>query len=85
MDLTKIVGDTELPCDYSDSIDCKGEAPSWVLFFRCCEAGSGIRLACDTCKDVRLNDYIAVECIACGYIFEHAPEAYSRIEPLERR
>lgn len=85
IDLTEIVGEFEVSCDYADGPDCRGESPKWVLFFRCCEEGSGIRLACDPCKDVRLLDQISIECQACGYIFEHAPEAYVYIEPLERK
>ena len=85
VDLTELVGGVEIPCDYSDEPACGGGSPSWVLFFSCCEGGSGVRLACDICKDERLMDRVSIECPACGHIFEHAPEAYSRIEPLERK
>lgn len=86
VDLASTVGDIEIPCDYSDTRICPDDSATWVLHLKpCCPAGVGVRLACDTCKDHRLLDRIAVECEFCGFIFEHAPEAYSYIEPLEKR
>lgn len=86
IDLTEFVGDISCPCDYSDERQCPDEPAAWVLHLKpCCPAGGGFRLACDKCKEARLMDAHSVECGFCGYIFEHAPEAYHYIEPLGRR
>lgn len=86
VDLTSIVGDWALPCEYAGEPGCRDDPASWVLFLKpCCPAGGGIRLACELCKESRLMDMHSVQCEFCGHIFEHAPEAYSRIEPLERK
>lgn len=86
VDLTEFVGDIEIPCDYADESTCPDEPARWVLFLKpCCPAGGGVRLACERCKENRLMDAHSVECASCGFIYEHAPEAYSRVEPLERK
>lgn len=86
VDLTEFVGDLDIKCDYADEPTCRDDPARWVLFLKpCCPAGGGVRLACDQCKENRLMDMHSVECGFCGHIYDHAPEAYSRIEPLERK
>ena len=87
VDLTSIVGDFEVSCDYADEDwNCQDDPASWVLHLKpCCPAGAGVRLACEVCKESRMMDAGAVECQFCGFVYEHAPEAYHYIEPLERK
>lgn len=83
--LTEIVGDLDIPCDYSDERDCPDLPAEWVLHVKaCCYVGRQ-RLACDTCKENRLMDAFSLECATCGHIFERAPDAYVLIEALNRR
>ena len=85
IDLTEFVGDIEIPCDYAGGGLCQDDPARWVMFRKpCCPGGAGVRLACELCKEARLLDQLSLECQFCGFIYEHAPEAYSRIEPLER-
>jgi hypothetical protein len=86
VDLTEFVGDFQIPCEYAGEPGCQDEPAAWVLHLKpCCPAGGGIRLACERCKESRLMDMHSVQCEFCGHIFEHAPEAYRLIEPLERK
>ena len=87
VDLTSLVGDVAIPCDYSDEDwNCQDDPAAWALHLKpCCPAGGGVRLACTICKESRLMDMGAVQCEHCGFIYEHAPEAYHYIEPLERK
>ena len=86
IDLTEIVGSLDTSCDYADEKSCRDDPARWVLHLTpCCPAGGGIRLACDKCKNDRMNSAHSVECAFCGFIFERAPEAYHLIEPLERK
>lgn len=86
IDLTEIVGRLEIPCDFADMPDCRDEPAKWVLHRnKCCPDVPPAALACESCKEGRLLDRYALECRWCGFIWEHAPEAYCYIEPLERR
>lgn len=90
-DLTKIVGDLEIPCDYGQKGYCytRGEHTDparWVMHLVRCGCGAGgIRLACTQCKDERMQMAIALECGGCGEIHPSCSTAYSLIEPLEKR
>lgn len=86
IDLAEFMAGLLPPCEYSDESSCPDDPAAWVLHLKpCCPAGGGFRLACDSCKENRLMDAHSVQCVHCGYIFEHAPEAYHYIEPLGRR
>lgn len=87
--LEEIVGDHPICCDYADDefnasdFLCSKEPAKWVLVLvRCatCHMG-GARLACDTCKDIRLSSEGGVVC-DCGEVTVPARAAYSRIEAL---
>lgn len=82
--VAEIVGDLEIPCDYSDSRICPQGPAAWVLHRVPCVCGKGgAVLSCTACKDYRLLSDGAVFC-DCGEVFAPAKHAYSFIEPLGR-
>lgn len=82
IDLTKIVGDIETPCDYSEEYSCNDSPARWALHLTVCSCGvGGVRLACTDCKDQRLKEDSAVAC-DCGEVTAPARLAYARIEAL---
>jgi hypothetical protein len=78
----------DIPCQFSgrDGEDCPDLPARWVLYSKQCpdcgEMGSAV-LTCDPCKEARLMDLCCIEC-DCGHVWYNAPDAYSRIEPLNR-
>lgn len=87
VDLTEIVGDLEIPCDYADSrpgwFGCPNQPGRWLLFTRDHGCGTRVRVACEPCKTARLTaEDGAVECALCGHITAPPRHAYSRIEAL---
>ena len=84
--LEEIVGAMEIPCDYSTERACPDLPAKWVMHLKvCCPHVAMQKLACDGCKEQRLMDAFSLECEFCGTVFDHAPDAYRYIEPLERR
>lgn len=84
--LFDILADLGVPCDYANEQDCPKLSAAWVLHLRpCCPEAPKARLACDVCKDNRMQQHYTVSCHECGHVFPHAPEAYHLIEPLNRR
>lgn len=81
-ELEEIVGDLELPCEYSWLFHCD-DAAHWVMHARC---GCGVavqRLACGGCKNILLSTEEGVRCPAeCGEVFVPARRAYHRVEWL---
>ena len=88
VEIVELVGDLELPCDFyipTKSL-CRNEPAEWVLYRKpCCAAKVTPAIACTACKEARVMDLLALECHHCGHIFEHAPDAYSMIEKLDKR
>ena len=85
IDLTEMVHEVELPCDYSGDGMLRGvhdDPARWVMWTKDHGCGVKIRLACDTCKESRLMNRIGIECEPCGYVEMDAASAYSRIEAL---
>lgn len=89
IEVLEVVGSFELPCDFyvDGKVLCQGEAAQWVLYRECCcaAAASTPALACDICKEARVHDMISLECHWCGKVWEHATEAYTLIEKLDRK
>jgi hypothetical protein len=86
--ITEIVGDLDLPCDFYEDgrVLCQNEAAEWVMYRNpCCPATLYPALACDCCKEVRVQDMIALECRFCGKVWENSPDAYSMIERLDKK
>jgi hypothetical protein len=86
--LQQIVGDLEVPCEFYEDgrVLCQNDPAQWVMHRNpCCPATMYPVLACDTCKDARVMDMIALECRHCGHIWENAPDAYSMIEKLDKK
>lgn len=85
----KIIGDLSLPCDFyvDGKVLCQGEVAEWVMYRNpCCPTSATTpALACECCKEARINDMIALECHFCGKIWEHATDAYSLIEKLNKK
>lgn len=64
--ITYLVGDLELPCDYSHNEFCRQGAARWALTVVCPACGfGGIRLAGTDCKDLFLHTEDFIECIRC--------------------
>ena len=86
--LEETVGDFSLPCDFyvDGKVLCQGEVAEWVMYRNpCCPTSATTpALACSCCKEARVNDMIALECHFCGKIWEHATDAYSLIEKLNK-
>lgn len=84
-----LVGDLELPCDFyvDGKVLCQGDAAEWVMYRNpCCpRAATTPALACEVCKGARVQDMIALECHFCKKVWEHATDAYSMIERLDKR
>lgn len=86
IDLTSIVGDMELACDYNDEKNPHDEPAEWVLRTVRCTCGAGVvRLACDPCKTRRLETLDAVYCTFCNAVYQPARTAYAYVERLEKR
>lgn len=84
--ITELVGDIEIPCDFSDQKSCSQTRAEWVLYRVPCGCGDGgARLACNGCKETRESTETAVECGACGEVYAPARWAYGFIEYLDRR
>lgn len=89
VDLTEIVGDIEIPCDYGQYTPYDGGcapnvgAAKWLLVLADHGHGAETRLACTHCKDMRLLvEDAGVECDKCGHFTFPVRKAYSRIEAL---
>lgn len=86
--LEKIIGDLEVPCEFYEDgrVLCQNEPAKWVMHRNpCCPATMYPVLACDCCKEARVMDMIALECRFCNHIWEHAPDAYSMIEKIDKK
>lgn len=86
--VTEIVGDLEIPCDFSDDPICGDSPAHWVLFKHCpgCHDRKAL-LACDNCKDARMSSECGVICQSrdgggCGELIAPARKAYERVEAL---
>lgn len=84
----EIVGDHEIPCDFSAEKLCSQGGARWVLH-KLCPSCSDMRalLSCDACKDARMSSEIGVVCKnfnggGCGEIIAPARKAYHRVEAL---
>lgn len=87
IDLTDIVGDHEISCDYqgefaTSNVGDHDDPAKWVMVAKChqCQR-SPLHLACDRCKNSRTVPSIYIECHACGYVAP-GPLWYTRIEAL---
>ena len=88
VEIIELVGDLDIPCDFfvDGKVLCQGEAAKWVMYRNpCCVNTMTPALACDCCKEARVNDMIALECGWCEKIWENAPDAYSLIELLDKK
>ena len=77
-----------ITCDYYEGagVLCQGEQAEWVMYRKlCCAQSAYPTLACSRCKDVRVNDDIAVSCSGCGETYEHAADAYRMVERIDRK
>lgn len=80
--ILEIVGDVQLPCDFSDQRSCSQLSAEWILYRVPCVCGAGgASLACNQCKEDRESSESAVECL-CGEITAPARWAYAYIEYL---
>lgn len=73
------------PCELITFGTSCGPAPAkWVMHMACPECGiTGIRLACDACKELRMSmgPHVSVEC-PNGHKIHPPRKAYQRIEAL---
>lgn len=86
--LEQLVGEIETPCEFYEDgrVLCQNDAAKWIMHRNpCCPATMYPVLACDCCKEARVMDMIALECRFCGHLWEHAPDAYSLIEALNKK
>jgi hypothetical protein len=70
-ELTEIVGDIEVPCDWGSTSLHVGDGPArWIAVLRPCVCGrTGVRLICTHCKDVSMQAEDAAMCGACGEVY----------------
>lgn len=86
MDLTEIVGDLEIPCDWASISFHRGEAARWIVFLSPCVCGrAGERLICGTCKDVSTVTEDCAICGHCGEVYQPFRRVIHKITPLEKR
>lgn len=90
LDLVQVweVSDLEVPCDWGDESMLLGkhdDPARWVLWTKDHGCGVKIRLACDRCKNLRMDasSKFGVICRWCGLFTTPACKAYSRIEALK--
>ena len=81
-DLSQIVGDLEIPCDYDRVYQCGPAVARWLMVAKCGCGNTAHRLACGGCKNLWVSSEGAAECGECGEIFTPARRAFSRIEWL---
>lgn len=85
VDLTKIVGELQVPCDYSQSRWCPNHPAKWAATVSCPGCGwTAHRLLCD-CKDFLMVTEDCIECKTCGEIVAPARHAFKYIEAIDRR
>lgn len=82
INVTELVGDLDIPCDYHPTLKCGPAAARWLMVVRCGCGNIAHRLACGGCKSIWISTEDAAECPACGEIFAPARKAFARIEWL---
>lgn len=66
-----LVGDLQIPCDYSDRDWCGKAHAEWVLFMVCPGCGhNGQRVTGSDCKELMLQSGYCVACPACDLVAE---------------
>ena len=86
IDLTEIIGDIEIPCDWAAQSVHAGDGPArWVAHLIPCVCGrTGARLICGHCKDAAMATPDAVQCGACGEVYVPFRSVIRLIEPLDK-
>lgn len=82
IDLTELVGELAIPCEYDRLYGCGPAAATWLMVARC---GCGVmahRLVCEGCKDKTIQTEDGLCCPGCSMVWTPARRAFSRIERL---
>lgn len=82
LELTEIVGELSLPCEYGDQFKCGPSPAGWEMRLACGCGNTGVRLACTDCKDKWLTADSAAECPSCGDITAPARHLFWLVNPL---
>jgi hypothetical protein len=86
--IEELIEDFSIPCDFyvDGKVLCQGEVAEWIMYRNpCCPTSATTpALACDCCKEVRVNDMISLECHFCGKTWEHSTDAYNLIEKIKK-
>lgn len=87
IDLTEIVGDIEIPCDWGHLPICFDGPARWVVLVRCPECNEGrAKVICTDCKDGAMADETAAgECNYCSAVYVPFRLCMLHIEPLNKR
>lgn len=87
IDLTEIVGDLEMACEYAYLECCKDRAAKWIVFLTPCGGHrmGGPRLICEDCKNYVMATEDCAECGVCGEVVYPFRHVFSHIEPLDKR
>lgn len=82
IDLTEIVGDIEIPCDYDRLFHCGPAAAKWEMRGACGCGAKGVRLVCEGCKDAVIATDDGLMCNACGVVTAPARLIFWHIQAL---
>lgn len=86
VDLTGIVGEMDLACDYSHFECCRQQHANWIARLKVCACGvGGVRLICSDCKNYIMLTEEAAECGRCGFVDAPFRTAFKSFEPLESK
>ena len=82
IDLTEIIGELEIPCDYDRLFRCGPAAAEWLMVARCGCGVVGHRLTCASCKDGIMQTEGGLACPSCDMVFIPARKAFAYMEKL---
>lgn len=81
--LENLVGDLEIPCDYSVRSWCPDLHADWIARLTPCSCGvAGVRLLCGPCKDLVMQTPDGFECRSCGEVTIPARHAFYSFDAL---
>lgn len=84
--LVDLIGELEIPCDYSEEEWCPDQAAEWSVLCLCPKCGThGIRLLCDPCKELLTTTEDGLECPECGHCVFPVRDIFKWVERLDKK